>query len=69
MTVTIRDISDKGLKYTKSKALRYDVGVLHTEADNEPLDVAAKFRCYGDAWRFAKMLSEGNVYFAAVVIR
>ena len=69
MTVNINDISDKGQKYTKSKALRYEVGVLHTESDSEPLDVAAKFRCYGDAFRFAKHIAEGNVYFAAVVIR
>jgi len=69
MTVKINDISDKGQKYTKSKALRYEVGVLHTGSDDETLDVSAKFRCYGDAWRFAKMLSEGNVYFAEIVIR
>ena len=69
MTVKINDISDKGQKRTKSKALRYEVGVLHTVFDDEPLDVAAKFRCYGDAWRFAKMLSEGNVYFSEIIIR
>ena len=69
MTVEIRDLSDKGRKQTKSKALKYEVGVLHTASEDEPLDVPAKFRCYGDAWRFAKMISEGNVYFHAVVIR
>lgn len=67
--ISILDGSDKGLKITKSKALRYDVGVLHTGSDTEQLDVAAKFRCYGDALRFAQHIASGNVYFAAVVIR
>ena len=69
MTVKIQDSSDKGKKYTKSKALKYEVGVYHTNSDNEKLDLIAKFRCYGDALRFATFISNGNVYFAAVVIR
>lgn len=67
--IKIQDSSDKGMKHTKSKALRYEVGVYHTDFHSEKLDIAAKFRCYGDALRFAQHVANGNVFFTAVVIR
>lgn len=56
----IHDISDKGLK--AGKRLRYEVGYFCTPHGvefmlEEDITLCAKFRAYGDAYRYAESLA------------
>jgi len=68
-SIQIVDASDRGINPKRTKTLQYRVGVLHTPDPNEPVDVYAKFRVYGDARRYADQVARGTVWFAAVVIQ
>lgn len=70
MAIPIHDLTCRPHK--EGKRLRYEVGVIHRECDLEDwraVEVEAKFRRYGAAMLFAKAVSEGNMYYAGVVVR
>lgn len=55
----IRDISDKG-RHKQGKAMRYEVGYYckpNPEESDEQPEIVAKFRAYGDAYRFALLIA------------
>lgn len=56
--VKILDISDKGRK--QGKLLRYEIGYYckpNPEQSEESPEIVAKFKRYGDAFRFAQMIA------------
>lgn len=63
----ILDRSDKGRKM--SGRLRYEVGVFHTQRDDEKPVIVAKFQAYGDAYAYAIGLKNAPVFYEEIIIQ
>lgn len=62
----IIDTSDMGRK--PSSRLKYEVGVIYTTSDKQPV-ILAKFQAYGDAYAYAIGLKRAPVIFEQIIIK
>ncbi len=68
---TRRTIPIRNLVHGQSqcKKPKIEVGVFHTSRQDEEPQILAKFCVLGDAWRYARQIAGGNVWYQEVVIR